>query len=222
MTMDSVMVFGAFALAAIFVAGFLLVSDMARRSRETAEDLQNEITLAHTQKKQLEAALAQTELEHARQGGQIEALQDRVRQHVEMNQSLRDALAEADTQGEELRKKFIAEVTRGHQLSDRLAGALLAMNDISQTIIDMAERHRKSVQMLLDPVGTPLEQPGEQFDQAVLPFVIQPLPGIHAAAANAPENGILADTASEQKPAHDRPMVLALVPQTMETAAALA
>src|SRR3954469_14441711 len=149
--MDPVMVFGAFAVAAIFATGFLMVSEIARRSGETTEDLQNEISLAHAQKSQLEAALAQAELDYARQGSQIQALEDRVRRHIEMNQSLRDGLAEADSQGEELRQKFMAEAARGQQLGSRLANALVAMNDVSQSIIEMAERHRDSVQRLLDP-----------------------------------------------------------------------
>jgi septal ring factor EnvC (AmiA/AmiB activator) len=150
--MNSVMVFGALALAAVFAASFLWTSHMARDSKEEAEGLQDRIATEQEHKKQLENALAHAKLEYARQGGQMTALQDSIRQHNAMNQALRTALAEADTLREELRHRLMSEIAQSRQLGDRLAGALVAMNDVSQTISDMAERHRNAVQNLLEPL----------------------------------------------------------------------
>jgi hypothetical protein len=147
--MDSLMVMGIFACAAIFAASFLFVSQPARKSKEQSEDLLDELGAAQERTTNLEAALIQARADYARQGGQMEALHERVRQHIEMNQALRDALAEADALGDELRARLITEVGRGQLLGDRLTSALVAMNDVSHAIIDMAERHRSSVQGLL-------------------------------------------------------------------------
>ena len=177
--MDSLMVLGIFGCAAIFAASFLFVSQMARKSKELAEDLRDELGAAQERNTNLEAALVQARLDYARQGGQMEALHERVRQHIEMNQALRDALAEADALGEELRARLMTEVGRGQQLGDRLTSALVAMNDVSHAIINMAERHRSSVQGLLS-----MARP-DQFSADAQPV----LPGISALLAFAPEDG---------------------------------
>jgi uncharacterized phage infection (PIP) family protein YhgE len=209
--MSSVMVYGALALAAVFAVSFLWASNLARNGRDEAESLRDQVRTANEERTQLETALASAKIDHAQQApqiaalkNQIAALQDGVRQHSAANQQLRDTLAEADTLKEELRQKLMAEITYSRQLHGRLSSALTVMNEVSQTIDDMAERHRAAVQRLQDSATGH----SEQTDPAAPDQQAQMLPGLNG-GDEAPLE-LSAAEAENELPAHP-PQTLTIV-----------
>lgn len=171
--MSSIMVFGALALAAVFAVSFLWASHLARNTKEEADGLRGQIRTAHEERNHLETALTSAKSDSARQRAQVVALELAVQQHTAVNQQLRDALAEAGVLKEEMRRKLMEEIGHSRQLSERLTSALAAMNDVSQTITEMAERHRGTMQkLLLDPAPAPavLQAPAPDPDhQTAMP-----------------------------------------------------
>ena len=211
--MSSFMVFGALALAAVFAASFLWASHMARDSKEEVEGLRDEVRTAHEDRSQLQSALSTAKLEHARRDGHIAALEESLRQHSAMTQQLRAALAEAGALKEEARKKLMAEVAHSHELNDKLSGALMAMNEVSQAIIDLAQQHRGAMERLLEPAASPVHAVVEELPPLPQPesdhgLADYPSPAWSSSALS--ENGAGEHAMPTLDIGDDHPLVLAL------------